>query len=137
VSCRRGVATEMAARLAGKVCVITGTGGSMGRAAALAFAREGASVVGCDVAVEPAAATVEMVRAAGGEMVSLQPCRLSDPAECARLVEPAVSEFGRIDVLYNLAARSHLHWFEGFTDEDWDAARRDEVDLVFFLTRAA
>src|SRR6202167_3068636 len=130
-------ATEMAGRLAGKVCVITGTGGSMGRAAALTFAREGASVVGCDVAVEPAEETVKVVRAAGGEMVSLQPCRLSDPAECARLVELAVSEFGRIDVLYNLAARSHLHWFEGFTDEEWDAARRDEVDLVFYLTRAA
>jgi NAD(P)-dependent dehydrogenase (short-subunit alcohol dehydrogenase family) len=40
----------MAGRLARKVCVITGTGGSMGRAAALASAREGASVVGCDVA---------------------------------------------------------------------------------------
>ena len=67
----------------------------MGRATALTFAREGASVVGCDVTVEPAAATVEMVRAAGGEIVSLHPCRLSDPAECARLVELAVSEFGR------------------------------------------
>ena len=42
----------MAGRLAGKACVITGTGGSMGRAAALTFAREGASVVGCDVSVE-------------------------------------------------------------------------------------
>jgi NAD(P)-dependent dehydrogenase (short-subunit alcohol dehydrogenase family) len=101
-------ATEVAGRLAGKVCVITGTGGSMGRAAALAFAREGASVVGCDVTVEPAVATVEMVHAAGGAMVSLQPCHLGDPAECARLVELAVSEFGRIDVLYNLAARSQL-----------------------------
>jgi NAD(P)-dependent dehydrogenase (short-subunit alcohol dehydrogenase family) len=124
-------------RLAGKVCVITGTGGSMERATALMFAREGASVVGCDVTVEPAAATVEMVRAAGGEMVSRHPCHLGDPAECARLVELAVSEFGRIDVLYNLAARSHFHRLEGFTDEEWDAARRDEVDLVFYLTRAA
>jgi NAD(P)-dependent dehydrogenase (short-subunit alcohol dehydrogenase family) len=127
----------MAGRLAGKVCVITGTGGSMGRATALTFAREGASVVGCDVTVEPAAATVDMVRAAGGQMVSLHPSRISDPAECARLVELAVSEFSRIDVLYNLAARSHFHWLEGFTDEEWDAARRDEVDLVFYLTRTA
>ena len=127
----------MAGRLAGKACVITGTGGSMGRAAALAFAREGASVVGCDVTAEPAAATVDIVRAAGGEMVSLHPLDLGDPAECARLVELAMSEFGRIDVLYNLAARSHFHWLEGFTDEEWEAARRDEVDLVFYLTRAA
>jgi NAD(P)-dependent dehydrogenase (short-subunit alcohol dehydrogenase family) len=89
------------------------------------------------VIAEPAAATVDMVRAAGGQMVSLHPSRISDPAECARLVELGVSEFGRIDVLYNLAARSHFHWLEGFTDQEWDAARRDEVDLVFYLTRAA
>ncbi len=70
-------------------------------------------------------------------MVSLQPCHLGNPAECAKLVELAVSEFGRIDVLYNLAAKAHLHWFEGFTDEEWNAARKDEVDLVFYLTRAS
>jgi NAD(P)-dependent dehydrogenase (short-subunit alcohol dehydrogenase family) len=123
-------------RLAGKVCVVTGTGGSMGRATARTFAREGASVVGCDVAAEPAEATVEMVHAAGGEMVSLQPCSLSDPADCARLVDLALSEFGRIDVLFNLAGRSHFAWIEDVTDEEWDAARRDEVDLLFYLTRA-
>jgi NAD(P)-dependent dehydrogenase (short-subunit alcohol dehydrogenase family) len=127
----------MAGRLAGKVCVITGSGGSMGRASALIFAREGASIVGCDVTVEAATETVEMVHAAGGEMVSLQPCLLDDPSECARLVDLALSEFGRIDVLFNLAARSHFSRLESFTDEDWDAARRDEVDLVFYLTRAA
>jgi NAD(P)-dependent dehydrogenase (short-subunit alcohol dehydrogenase family) len=127
----------MDGRLAGKVCLITGTGGSMGRASALTFAREGALVVGCDVAVDPAAETVELVRAAGGAMVSLQPCRLSDPAECARLVEFAVGEYGGIDVLFNLAARARFGWLEEVTDEDWDAARRDEVDLVLYLTRAA
>ena len=125
------------AGLAGKVCVITGTGGSMGRATALTFAREGASVVGCDVTVEPAAATVEMVRAAGGQMVSMQPCRLTDPAECGAFVELAVSEFGRIDVLFNLAGTSYFNWLEDITDEEWERARRDEVDLVFYLTRAA
>ena len=127
----------MAGRLAGKVCVVTGTGGSMGRATALTFAREGALVVGCDVAIGPAAETVEMVRSAGGEMVSLQPCLLVDPAECAKLVGLAVSQFGRIDVLFNLAARSHFSPIEGFTDAEWGAARQDEVDLVFYLTREA
>jgi NAD(P)-dependent dehydrogenase (short-subunit alcohol dehydrogenase family) len=127
----------MSGRLAGKVCVVTGTGGSMGRATALAFAREGASVVGCDVIVEPAEETVEMVHDKGGRMVSVQPCRLSDPNECARLIDLAVSEFGGIDVLFNLAAKSHFSPIETFTDGEWDAARRDEVDLVFFLTRAA
>jgi NAD(P)-dependent dehydrogenase (short-subunit alcohol dehydrogenase family) len=127
----------MSGRLVGKVCVVTGTGGSMGRATALTFAREGASVVGCDVTVEPAEATVELVHAAGGEMVSLQPCVLGDSAECARLVDFAVSLFGRIDVLFNLAGRSHFGWLENVTDEDWEAARQDEVDLIFYLTRAA
>jgi NAD(P)-dependent dehydrogenase (short-subunit alcohol dehydrogenase family) len=127
----------MPGRLSGKVCIVTGTGGSMGRATAVAFAREGALLVGCDVAVEPAEETVEHVRAAGGQMVSLQPCQLNNPADCARLVDLAVGEFGRIDVLYNLAARSHFHRLEDFTDEEWGAAQQDEVDLVFYLTRAA
>jgi NAD(P)-dependent dehydrogenase (short-subunit alcohol dehydrogenase family) len=109
----------------------------MGRATALTFAREGALVVGCDVAVEPAEETVELVRAVGAEMVSMQPCRLTDPAECAALVDLAIDTFGRIDVLFNLAGRSHFGLLENVTDEDWDAARRDEVDLIFYLTRAA
>jgi NAD(P)-dependent dehydrogenase (short-subunit alcohol dehydrogenase family) len=127
----------VAGRLSGKVCVITGTGGAMGRASALTFAREGALVVGCDVAAEPAEETVELAHAAGGGMVSLQPCHLTDPAECAALVELAVATHGRIDVLFNLAGRSHFGPIEHVTDEDWDAARRDEVDLIFYLTRAA
>jgi NAD(P)-dependent dehydrogenase (short-subunit alcohol dehydrogenase family) len=127
----------MSGRLSGRVCVVTGTGGSMGRATAMTFAREGALVVGCDVTVEAAQETVQIVRAAGGEMVSLQPCRLSDPGDCAKLVELAVSEFGKVDVLFNLAARSHFSRLEDFTDEEWAAAQKDEIDLVFYLTRAA
>ena len=53
----------MPGRLSGKVCIVTGSGGSMGRATALTFARERALVVGCDVAVEPAEETVAMVAA--------------------------------------------------------------------------
>jgi NAD(P)-dependent dehydrogenase (short-subunit alcohol dehydrogenase family) len=127
----------MAGRLSDKVCVITGTGGSMGRASALAFAREGALVVGSDATVEPAAATLEMVRAAGGQMVSMQPGRLTERSECEALVEVALRAYGRIDVLFNLAAASYFNWFEDITDEEWDLARRGEVDLVFYLTRAA
>jgi len=83
-------ATEMAGRLAGKVCVVTGTGGSMGRAAAVAFAREGASVVGCDATVEQAVATVEMVHAAGGAIVSLQQwgCAMRDRTLLGRFGQP-------------------------------------------------
>src|ERR1700731_4909234 len=92
----------MSDRLSGKVCVITGTGGSIGRASALAFAREGASVVGCDVADERGQSAVEMVRGAEGEMVSMQPCPLDDPGECQSLIELALGTYGRVDVLFNL-----------------------------------
>ena len=124
-------------RLSGKVCVVTGTGGSIGRAAALAFAREGASVVGCDVSVAAAEATAETVRAEGGTMISLQPCHLTEPSECQALVDFAVRAYGRIDVLFNNAALASFNWLEDITDEEWHRDRREEVDLVFFLTRAA
>jgi len=109
----------------------------MGRATAVAFAREGASVVGCDLTVEAAQATVETVRSEGGEMVSMQPCRLSEPGDGQALVELALSTYGRVDVLFNLAAMSYFNWLEDITDEEWDGARRDEIDLVFYLIRAA
>jgi NAD(P)-dependent dehydrogenase (short-subunit alcohol dehydrogenase family) len=127
----------MSPRLTGKVCVITGTGGSMGRAAALAFAREGASVVGCDLDVESAAATVALVRREGGTMDSLQPCRLGSAAECQALVDFAARTYGRIDVLFNNAAMAYFNWLEDISDDEWDRNRREEVDLVFYLTRAA
>jgi len=127
----------MSNRLEGKVCIITGVGGSMGREAALTFAREGALVVGCDLNIEAAKATVETVRAAGGTMVSLHPCDLTKPPDCKALVDLAVTTFGRIDVLFNNAAMAYFNWLEDITDEEWDRNRREEVDLVFFLTRAA
>jgi len=124
-------------RLAGKVCIITGTGGGIGRAAALAFAREGASIVGSGLQSDDAQATVEAVRAAGGTMMSLHPCDLTRPADCRTLVDLAVRSFGRIDVLFNNAAMAHFNWIEDISDEEWDRNRRQEVDLVFYLTRAA
>jgi NAD(P)-dependent dehydrogenase (short-subunit alcohol dehydrogenase family) len=60
----------MSRRLSDKVCIVTGTGGSVGRAAA--------------------EATAEMVRAQGGTMISLQPCHLTEPADCRALVDFAV-----------------------------------------------
>ena len=127
----------MSERLLGKVCIITGTGGSIGREAAITFAREGALVVGCDLQVDAAQATVEAVRAAGGTMVSLQPCRLSEASDCQALVDFAVRSFSRIDVLFNNAAMAYFNWLEDISDEEWDRNRREEVDLVFYLTRAA
>jgi NAD(P)-dependent dehydrogenase (short-subunit alcohol dehydrogenase family) len=127
----------MSLRLEGKVCVITGSGGSMGRASALAFAREGASVVGCDSNVDAAQTTLELAHDDNGAMVSLQPCDLTNPSDCEALVELALNTYGRIDVLFNLAGRKYFNSIEDTTNEEWERARRDEVDLVFDLTRTA
>ena len=124
-------------RLEKKVCLITGTGGSMGRAAALSFAREGAMIVGCDVNVERAQQTVDAVKAAGGQIVSLHPCDLTDPGNCTALVELAVSTFGRIDVLFNNAAMAYFGPVPDLSIEDWHRTINEEVHLVFYLVRAA
>ncbi len=70
-------------------------------------------------------------------MVSLEPCQLTNPADCRALVDFALRTYGRIDVLFNNAAMAYFNWLEDVTDEEWDRDRREEVDLVFFLTRAA
>src|SRR5438552_19205113 len=98
----------MSLRLLGKVCIITGTGGRVGREADLTFAREGASVVRCDLNVSAGEATVELVRAGRGTMVSLQPCHLTNPTDCTAMVDFAVRRFSRTDVLFNNAAMPYF-----------------------------
>jgi NAD(P)-dependent dehydrogenase (short-subunit alcohol dehydrogenase family) len=127
----------MANRLKNKVCIITGTGGSIGRASALRFADEGALVVGCDTNVTAGQETVDLVLASGGHMISLHPADLTKMEDCKKLVELAIREHGRIDVLFNNAAMTHFNWIEDITEEEWHLNTREEVDLVFFLTKAA
>lgn len=96
-------------RLENKVCVITGTGGSIGRATALRFAQEGALVVGCDTNVQGGQETVDLVKATGGNMISLHPADLTTIEDCRRLIDLAILEYGRIDVLFNNAAMAHFN----------------------------
>jgi len=124
-------------RLKGKVCIITGTGGSIGRQAALAFAGEGALIVGSSLDAEGGESAAAAVQRAGGTMVSLHPCDLSKPGDCQALVDLAIGSFGRIDVVFNNAAMAYFNWLEDISDDEWDRNRREEVDLVFYLTRAA
>jgi meso-butanediol dehydrogenase/(S,S)-butanediol dehydrogenase/diacetyl reductase len=127
----------MAQRLAGKVALITGTANGQGRAAALAFAREGAAVVGCDVKVDEARETVELVRAAGGTMTSMAPIDLGDSATARGWVEKAAVVHGGFDVLYNNAAVARFAPIADVTDEDWHFSVRNELDLVFYVCSAA
>jgi NAD(P)-dependent dehydrogenase (short-subunit alcohol dehydrogenase family) len=123
-------------RFEGKSVVVTGSGGSIGRAAALRFASEGANVVGCDISSEGSEETVRQVTAAGGKMISVHPCDLTKKAECDRLVAEAVAGFGGIDVLFNNGAMAYFAWIEDMSDETWHNTINQELDLVFLLTRA-
>jgi meso-butanediol dehydrogenase/(S,S)-butanediol dehydrogenase/diacetyl reductase len=128
----------MAGRLSGKIALISGTGGGQGRAAALRFAAEGATVVGCDVSVEGQDETIALVRAAGGAMSGTRErVDLATSAGANAWVEAAIAEHGRIDILYNNASASRFAPIETMTDEDWHFTLRNELDIVFFPTRAA
>ena len=127
----------MAGRLAGKVAVISGTAGGQGRCAALRFAREGARIVGCDVKVDEARETVEQVRAAGGEMVSLQPVNLDDEAAVEDWIDFAVGHYGDFDILYNNAATARAGLLEELRRADWDWNMANEVTLVFLAVKHA
>jgi NAD(P)-dependent dehydrogenase (short-subunit alcohol dehydrogenase family) len=127
----------MSKRLAEKVCIITGTSGSIGTAAAVAFAREGALVVGTGLRDGNSDEAIKAVRDATGTMVAFEPCDLGKPNDCRALVEFALKTYGRIDVIFNNAAMAYFNRIEDISDEEWANDRRNEVDLVFYLTRAA
>ncbi|KAL4788937.1 hypothetical protein BDV19DRAFT_383509 [Aspergillus venezuelensis] len=127
----------MAQRLSNKVCLITGTGGSMGRAAALKFAQQGACIVGCNINTANNAETVKAVNKLGGEIVSLSPCDITKRQNCEDLVNLAISKYGRIDVLYNNAGMAYFGWMDNITDEQWYKTIDQELSLVYLLTRVA
>ncbi len=82
-------------RLEGKVALITGTGGGIGRAAAALFAAEGATVVGCDLDPARAGETVELVRGAGGDMTSSAPVDVADEEAVRAWIDAAAAEQAR------------------------------------------
>ena len=125
-------------RLEGKAAVITGGDSGIGRAVALAFAREGADVLISYLDEEPdAQETLRVVEAAGRRGVAV-PGDISDAAHCRHIIERAVSELGRIDVLVNNAAFQMSH--EGIADlpdEEIEYTFRTNILAMFYLCKAA
>ncbi len=89
-------------RLNGKVAVITGTAGGIGRATALRFAEEGAAIVGADVSSEANAETARLVQDAGGKMVGTT-VDVTSTESVSALFDLAEAEFGRVDIIFNNA----------------------------------
>ena len=124
-------------KLAGKVALITGTGGGQGRVAALRFAREGAIVVGCDIDADAHAETRSVLETEGWQLHGNAPVDLGDHEQARAWVDTAAAEHGRIDILYNNASAAKFGPVGDFSIEDWHYTIRNEIDLVFFATKYA
>lgn len=133
---------SQAIRFEDKVVIVTGAGGGLGRAHALAFARHGAKVVVNDLGgsaqgeganSRAADRVVEEIRQAGGTAVANH----DSVTEGARIVEQALDSFGRVDVVVNNAGILRDKTFHKMEDADWDLVYRVHVEGAYKVTRAA
>lgn len=127
-----------AGRLAGKRAVVTGGDSGIGRAVAIAFAREGADVLIAYLDEdEDARDTARYVEEAGRKCVLVRG-DLSDPKHCREVIDRAVGEFGGIDVLVNNAAYQMSHpSLDEISDEEWDYTFKLNIGAYFYLVKAA
>ncbi|MEU0257390.1 SDR family oxidoreductase [Streptomyces sp. NPDC006184] len=127
-------------RLKGLKTVITGGDSGIGRAVALAFAREGADVLftHLDAEEEDARETSRLVEDAGRKAVAVS-CDIREEDNCRSLIERAVGEFGRIDVLVNNAAyqMAQSEGIEAISTEQFDRVMRTNLYGMFWLTKFA
>jgi hypothetical protein len=125
-------------RLAGKAAVITGADSGIGRAVAIAYAREGADVLIAYLNEhDDARETASWVERAGRKAV-LVAGDLADSAHCRAVIDTAVAELGRIDVLVSNAAQQMTYEkVEDISDEDWDRTMAVNLSAFFYLTKAA
>ncbi|BCK57213.1 glucose 1-dehydrogenase [Nocardia wallacei] len=125
-------------KLTGKAAVVTGADSGIGRAVAIAFAREGADVLISYLNEhEDAKEVAELVREAGRTAVPVAG-DVSDPAHCQALIDTAVAEFGKIDILVSNAAYQMTHeTIEEISTEEFDYTYRVNVGAYFALVKAA
>jgi NAD(P)-dependent dehydrogenase (short-subunit alcohol dehydrogenase family) len=126
-------------RLAGRKALLTGGDSGMGRAAAIAFAREGADVaINYLPAEEPdAQEVIELIKAEGRKVVAI-PGDIRDEAFCNRLVSEAARHLGGLDILVNNAARQQARAkIAELTTADFDATMKTNIYAMFWITKAA
>ncbi|MFS8056983.1 SDR family oxidoreductase [Rhizobium sp. BR 317] len=125
-------------RLTGKKAIITGGDSGIGRAVAIAFAREGADVVIAYLDEDDdAEETRRWVEDAGRKAV-LVPGDIQDPQHCRAIVEEAIAQLGGIDILVNNAAhQASFHDIGDISDQEWELTFKVNIHAMFYLTKAA
>lgn len=135
----------MSQMLDGKVVIVTGSGGGIGRDMALAMAKEGAKVVVNDIGTStsgeghddgPAQKVVNEIKAAGGEAVA-NTDSVSDAAAASRIVQCALDSFGKLDGIVNNAGILRDRFFHKMSVDEWDAVIKVHLYGSYYVARAA
>lgn len=122
-------------RLAGKSAIVTGSGQGIGRAIAVAFAREGAHVAVVDINPETALGVAREIEAEGGSAMSIA-ADVADSRQAELMVSQAIERAGKVDVLVNNAGITRPAMLHKMTDEQWDTVLAVNLTGVFYCVRA-
>ena len=125
----------MELRLSGKVAIVTGSGQGIGKAVALRLACEGADIVVAEINRETAMATAQEIQTLG-RRAQAHPVDVGCPAEIQSMVDRTVTQFGRIDILVNVAGIAKTQSFLEMTEEDWDRVVDTNLKGTVFCMQA-
>lgn len=124
-------------RFDGKVAVLTGAASGIGRSVSVRLASEGAAVVGHDINADGLAETAEVTAAAGAGSFTPRPGDLASRDECIALVEAAVAEHGRLDILGNIAGIARAEHLLDVTEAGWHQMVAVNLSAPFWCAQAA
>jgi len=125
----------MAARLASKVCVVTGAASGIGRATAVRFGEEGGQVAALDLAADGAEKTAGMIAEAGGEGRAYQ-CDVANPDSVRAAVDRVIADLGRVDVLANIAGIGNFSHSHELPLSEWDRIIAVNLTGTFLMCQA-
>jgi NAD(P)-dependent dehydrogenase (short-subunit alcohol dehydrogenase family) len=123
-------------KLQGKVAVVTGGASGIGRATALLFARESASVVVVDINEKAGRAVAEEIQSSGGSAIFVK-CDVTNSDDCRMVIEKTLERFGRLDILFNNAGIIRRASVVDTTEEEWDRVMAVNVKSVFLCSKYA
>src|SRR5260370_21116137 len=125
---------QLAGKVSGKVALITGGASGIGRTTALLFAREGATIALADVNADAGQHVADEIVQSGGR-VFFATIDVTRAADCQRLVELAIREFGQIDILFNNAGIIRRATVLDLSEDDWDRVMAVNVKSIYLLSR--